>query len=119
MRKRCPESKFIGVGRLHGYELCFRGCSDNAYATVIPKSEAWVPVALYEISEKDELLLDRFEGFPFQYYKDEIMIETEGKSISAMIYIMDLSRKKRVCHAAIIMLGYGMDTQIAVLIRRY
>ena len=69
MRKRCPESKFIGVGRLHGYELCFRGCSDNAYATVIPKSEAWVPVALYEISEKDELLLDRVEGFPFQYYK--------------------------------------------------
>ena len=93
MRKRCPESRFVGVGNLLGYELCFRGFSDSAYATVIAKDGAFVPVALYEITEKDEELLDHFEGYSYQYDKAEVVVEIGDAVVSAMTYIMNPNRR--------------------------
>ena len=93
MLKRCPEAKFVGIGRLFGYELCFRGFSDSAYATVIEKEGEFVPVALYWITESDEASLDHFEGYPYQYLKSQATVEIGDELVSAMIYIMNPNRK--------------------------
>ena len=93
MRKRCPESRFVGVGKLFGYELCFRGAPNGAYATVIEKEGAFVSVAVYMITEKDEQSLDRFEGHSHQYDKIEVEVEMGDTVVSAMTYIMPPNRR--------------------------
>ena len=80
MKKRCRDAKFAGTGMLKNYGLCFKGGSDNAFATIVPKEGAFVPVGLWEISSEDEKALDRYEGVPFQYFKQEILAELEDGS---------------------------------------
>lgn len=93
MRKRCPESRFVGVGNLFGYELCFRGSAYGAYATIIEKEGGVIPVALYLISAEDEKSLDRFEGYSHQYDKVEVEVEMGDTVVSAMTYIMPPNRR--------------------------
>ena len=54
MAIRCPGSKLIGIGKIFGYELCFRGFSDSAYATIVEKENSFVFAALYEVTAEDE-----------------------------------------------------------------
>ena len=47
------------------------------------------------MSERDELALDRYEGYPHFYYKTELelpLAET-GKKLTAFVYIMHEERK--------------------------
>lgn len=37
-----------------------------------------VPVAVWEVSERDELRLDRYEGYPTFYYKKDVKISYTG-----------------------------------------
>ena len=36
----------------------------------------------------DEALLDRYEGYPYYYDKVQIPVELDGKTVSAMVYVM-------------------------------
>ena len=68
MAWRCLEAKLIGTGYLEGARLEF-----YLHATVertALKSDR-VPVAVWEINNRDERSLDRYEGFPNYYIKEQ------------------------------------------------
>ena len=90
MAYRCPDARLIGMGYLPGARLEF-----YLHATV-ERSQingAPVPVAVWEISEADEAMLDRYEGFPSYYVKAERTVHmTDGSEIKGMIYLMNQKR---------------------------
>ena len=59
MAVRCPEAKLIGTGYITGARLEF-----YLHATLerTGKKRNRVPVAVWEISQSDEISLDRYEG---------------------------------------------------------
>lgn len=90
MKMRCPDSKLIGTGMLDNYKLLFRSNNrHNAVATVEPCAGEKVPVGVFEISEMDELRLDRYEGYPHLYIKKCMPIKSQNIDDTAMIYIMN------------------------------
>ncbi|WP_010651598.1 gamma-glutamylcyclotransferase family protein [Oceanobacillus massiliensis] len=92
MALRCPSARFIGISEINGYELLFKGSKTGSYATIETKEDGKVPVVVWEITERDEKSLDRYEGFPTFYYKEDISVSIEGETNVAMVYIMDEKR---------------------------
>lgn len=88
MRYRCPTARVIGVGEVKDHELVFRGKDGNAYATIEPKTGMKVPVLIWDIGVEDELLLDRYEGFPKFYQKSFLEVEVGEKNEMIMAYVM-------------------------------
>lgn len=92
MSYRCPTAKLITTGEIKNYELQFKGRPNCSFATIAPKENSSVPVALWKINSYDELMLDRYEGYPNSYFKDDINVNVGGRDVSAMVYIMDLKQ---------------------------
>ena len=90
MKYRCPGAKLYGTGVIDNYELQFKGQPHSAFATIAPKEGASVPVAVWEISEKNEQALDRYEGYPSHYFKQNVPVQLDGEEVNAMVYIMNL-----------------------------
>ncbi len=88
MEHRCPGASVVGTSEVKGYELLFRGV-----ATIEPKEGASVPVLLWKISPENEKALDRYEGWPRLYRKEDLEVELEGKTVSAMVYVMNDGRQ--------------------------
>lgn len=89
MKVRTPGAVIVGTGRLEGWRLLFR-----QFAT-IEKAEGYsVPVLVWKISAQNERSLDRYEGYPKFYTKQELMIDVtslDGEAlgeIPAMVYVM-------------------------------
>jgi hypothetical protein len=89
MRQRCLDAKPVlnskGKPKRHmlsNARLVFRGVADIDFC---PGSRA--PVGLWWISERDELALDRFEGYPHSYAKFHIWLDSK-KTKQGMIYLM-------------------------------
>lgn len=78
MKMRCPSARIIGTSEVPDYELLFKGSKTGSYLTIEPKENSTVPVAVWEVTEKDELALDRYEGFPAFYYKAEMTLPIKG-----------------------------------------
>lgn len=93
MAFRCPTAKLLGKSKVEGHQLLFKGSLTGAYATIEPKEGSTVQVLIWEIGERDEASLDRYEGFPNFYYKKELEITINGKRETAMAYIMDERRR--------------------------
>jgi len=89
MAYRCPYATVAGKSEIKNYELIFRGSKGSAVATVEPKKYCSVPVLIWEITEFDEAALDRYEGWPKFYRKENFTIEVKGKPTEVMIYIMN------------------------------
>ena len=70
------------------YELVFRGSRYSAVATIESCEGSCVPVLLWGIQPEDEKLLDRYEGYPNFYEKENIEIALNGSTVSAMVYVM-------------------------------
>ena len=93
MKYRCPTAKIYGKGMLHGFRLLFKGGKENAYLTIEPFIGGKVPVVIWDIKPKDEIVLDKYEGYPSFYYKDDMEVELEtGEVVTAMVYIMTKER---------------------------
>ena len=90
MKYRCPGAKLYGTGVIEDYELQFKGQPHGAFATIAPKEGASVPVAVWDISEKNEQALDRYEGYPSHYFKQNVPVQLDGEEVNAMVYIMNL-----------------------------
>ena len=91
MRYRCPTARLVGTGVVKDYELQFKGRKDSAFATIAPSEGGSVPVAVWELQPRDEKALDRYEGYPSHYFKQDIPVEMKnGETINGMVYIMDL-----------------------------
>ena len=89
MARRCPTAKVVGKLLLKGHELWFYGSRNNAVATIEPSADGAVPVVLWSITPEDETKLDCYEGYPHLYRKEYMIIPFNGKSASAMVYIMN------------------------------
>ena len=91
MRFRCPDAEVFGTGVLKNYSLTFWGnARGNGVATVLPGADTDVPVALWEISAADEKNLDRYEGYPWLYRKENIKVAmSDGTECVGMIYLMN------------------------------
>lgn len=98
MRHRCPNARVVGTAILKDYELLFKGSKTGSYLTVEQKKGSVVPLGVWEVNEQDEYYLDRYEGYPTFYYKEEIEIEVTGivsnkvRKRKAFIYIMHEDR---------------------------
>lgn len=67
MAVRCPDARLIGTGYIAGARLEF-----YLHATVEKTGDQRnrVPVAVWEINDRDERSLDRYEGYPSYYIKE-------------------------------------------------
>lgn len=98
MRHRCPDARVVGTATLEGWTLLFRGSKTGSYLTIEPKESSSVPVAVWEVSERDELHLDHYEGYPNFYYKKELTVCIKGirtgklRNRRAFVYIMHEDR---------------------------
>ena len=96
MEYRCRTAKVYGKGILKGYRLLFKGSPGNAYLTIEAAGNQ-VPVVIWEIKADDEKELDRYEGYPNFYEKEEIKVGLEtGETVIAMVYIMTDKIKDRI-----------------------
>lgn len=93
MKYRCPEARPYAVGILKNWKLVFRGQKTNSHATIIRRAGSVVPVLVWKITERDEFMLDRYEGYPTYYFKKNIMVHINGRKKLAMVYIMNASRQ--------------------------
>ena len=90
MALRCPTARIHGTGQLNNWELIYRGSPVNSYATIHRKGGSRVPVVVWEIQEADEQSLDRYEGYPSHYFKQNVPVQLDGMEVSAMVYVMNL-----------------------------
>lgn len=87
MKKRCPNAKVIGTGKLRNYRLTFRGLNKGV-ANVEKIQGRTVPIVLWDITPECEKALDLYEGYPRLYVKREVDVATEEGIVKAMIYVM-------------------------------
>lgn len=87
MSNRCPNAKVFGVGELKNYRLTFRG-KNFGVANVERAENVNVPIVLWNITGECEQSLDRYEGYPNLYIKENIEISTGSGPVEALIYIM-------------------------------
>ena len=112
MARRCPNATVFGIGKIKDYQLTFRGV-----ATIVPEQGREVPVAVWEIDERDEKSLDIYDGYPSFYRKETIAVEMEnGETIDGMVYIMNsgIPHQPSQTYYEVIKQGYhdvGLDTK--------
>lgn len=85
MARRCPTATVVDAAEMKGYDLRFRG----GLATVEPQDSGAVPVLLWEIGGRDLAALDRYEGWPSLYRKENALVEVDGEPVEVMVYIMN------------------------------
>jgi hypothetical protein len=124
MEMRCPTARMIGTATLENYRLMFKGSKTGSYLTIEPEEGCSVPVGVWEVSEADELALDRYEGFPTFYYKKELELPITGirtgkvRRRKAFVYIMHEDRLlgvpsnmyMRICMEGYMDFGFNYDT---------
>lgn len=88
MARRCPNAEVVGPATLNGYRLAFR--SQSGVATILPAPAKQVKGLLWRLTPECEQSLDRYEGHPHFYYKDERInvLDKAGKEYTVMAYVM-------------------------------
>ena len=124
MMIRCPSARMIGTATIEDYRLMFKGSKTGSYLTIEPEEGCSVPVGVWEVSEADELALDRYEGFPTFYYKKEMELPITGirtgkvRRRKAFVYIMHEDRLlgvpsnmyMRICMEGYFNFGFNPET---------
>ncbi|MFC1892941.1 gamma-glutamylcyclotransferase family protein [Chloroflexota bacterium] len=91
MRERCPESKPKFAAHLPNYKLIFVGWSRQwrgGVASIRHFRGERVLGAVYEVTDKDLKRLDKFEGYPIDYNRLNVIVFSEdGDAIEAITYI--------------------------------
>lgn len=83
MEKRCPGAKVVGKTYLEDWELTL-----PHYANIERSEGKKTPVLVWEITREHECALDRYERYPRYYDKMDIIVNIDGKLVSAMAYVM-------------------------------
>ena len=93
MAERCPHSPHQGTGWLEGWRLTFGGADlgwEGALPTVVEDADHRVFVALYELSEADEAMLDEWDGASLGYYrKARVRVSTLDGDVLAWLYVLN------------------------------
>ena len=93
MKMRCPDAEIFSKGYINGYELLFKGSLTGAYLTIEKCKGKKVPIGIWKVSASDELALDRYEGYPNFYYKEDLKFKIDKKEFSGFVYIMHEERE--------------------------
>jgi gamma-glutamylcyclotransferase (GGCT)/AIG2-like uncharacterized protein YtfP len=91
MAHRCPHSPLRGTGWLTGWRITFGGEGwDGALPTLVEDPGSQIFVALYDVTDADEALLDSWEGADQGLYrKVRVRVATlEGEQL-AWVYVLD------------------------------
>ena len=102
MRWRCPDAKVIGTAELKDWKLLFKGSKSGAYLTIEKEDGGTVPAAVWSVSERDEQMLDRYEGYPTFYYKMELPVTVKDikkgklRHLTAFVYVMHEDRPEGI-----------------------
>ena len=59
MQFRCPDARIVGTAEIPNYQLLFKGSKTGSYLTIEPKQSCTVPAAVWSVSERDELALEK------------------------------------------------------------
>jgi len=92
MKRRCPGSKFITRVRLDGFRFGYDGHSTIRGGAVANILESSVPGAmvwggLFEVTEPDLAILDRYEGYPRSYRRIIVTVRDDrGVTYEAIVY---------------------------------
>jgi gamma-glutamylcyclotransferase len=90
MKRWCPASRFLKTAILRGFRFVYDGFSvawDGAVGNIVPAENDFVYGALYEITARDRLTLDSFEGYPRSYDRREVdVVDRDGTTSRAMTY---------------------------------
>jgi len=90
MKRWCPASRFVKAARLAGFRFVYDGFSvtwDGAVGNIVKSETEGVWGALYEITERDRLTLDAFEGYPRSYdHRDVEVKDRNGNTCRALTY---------------------------------
>ncbi|MFC6154416.1 gamma-glutamylcyclotransferase [Nocardioides yefusunii] len=93
MGSRCPHSPLRGTGWLTGWRLTFGGEEhgwDGSLATLVEDPIDQVFVALYDVTEEDELALDGWESADTGLYrKAKVRVATMNGEVLAWTYVLD------------------------------
>jgi gamma-glutamylcyclotransferase (GGCT)/AIG2-like uncharacterized protein YtfP len=93
MAERCPHSPRRGNGWLEGWRLTFGGEDiswEGALATVVEEPGERVFVALYELADLDERVLDHWDGVNLGYFhKIRVRVETLDGNVVAWLYVLN------------------------------
>lgn len=89
MSYRCPGATVAFTGYLINWKLLYRGSHTGSYATVERQKGSRVPVAVWNIDNKNEKALDLYEGYPRFYRKKNVFVQLKnGTRKKAMIYLL-------------------------------
>lgn len=91
MKYRCPNAVLLGTAVIENWRLMFRR-KRRPVATIEKEAGCTVPVVLWEITDECEDSLDIYEGYPILYTKVDVPVEFNGKTITAMAYVMTPGR---------------------------
>lgn len=90
MQRWCPASRFLTPAALPGFRFVYDGFSatwDGAVANIVKSDNETVWGVLYEVTERDRLTLDAFEGYPRDYeHRDVEVRDRNGNLHRAMTY---------------------------------
>ncbi|AEO93772.1 gamma-glutamyl cyclotransferase [Bacillus phage G] len=90
MRDRCKTSKPISPAVLKGYKLTFKANKRGlGVADIIEDDSSEVFGAVYEVTEEDLKNLDKYEGHPNIYHREEVTVIVSGEEKLATTYVMD------------------------------
>ena len=93
MLRRCPSSPHTGTGWIRGWRLTFGAEEygwEGALATLVPDDDSSVFVALYDLTDGDELALDAWEGADHGLYqKLHLRVHTLAGDVVAFVYALD------------------------------
>lgn len=114
MSNRCEHAEKVGIAIIKDYRLMFKGSATGNYLTIERAEGYFVPVGVFKVQEDDEQHLDRYEGYPHFYYKQDFKVELrhdndECEEIDAFAYIMHEDRK----------LGAPSDEYLQIVIEGY
>lgn len=91
MADRCPDSKPVCTATLPNHKLIFTGWSRQwrgGTASIKPVPDHKVRGAVYEVSERNLTVLDRYEGCPSTYYRaNKIVFTEDGEPLEVVTYI--------------------------------
>jgi len=94
LKERCPGAKFITKYNLYGYKLIFSNYNSKAvfgHANIEKNKNSKVPGAIWNITRKNEKILDVYEGVPTYYQKEYI----KWNKKKVLVYIQNNFIKKK------------------------
>ena len=95
MSVRCPDAIYVGKAYIKNHRLALRGHGGPAYFTIEPFEGSVVEALVWKVNKEHEKALDRYEGYPNFYIKENMKVEVRNlmdnspiKEVTAFVYVM-------------------------------